>query len=172
MKDLKRIKYLIIDVDGTMTDSGIYYDDDGNELKRFSTKDGAGFFACREGGIKIIVITGRSCEATSRRMKEMKVEELYQGVMEKVSFIKEYLRKYSISKDEIGYIGDDINDVPSMRLCGFIGCPKDSCKEVLDLADYISPLCGGHGAMRDVIEYIFRARDEWDGLVKKIYGGF
>lgn len=171
MKDLSKLKYLIIDVDGTMTDSGVYYDENGNELKRFSTKDGAGFFACREGGIKIIVITGRRCEATVRRMNEMKITELYQGVMEKVPFIKDYLKEHNITKDEIGYIGDDINDVPSMKLCGFVGCPKDSCKEVLELADYISPICGGHGAMRDVIEYIFRERGQWDKLVEKIYGG-
>lgn len=168
---LENIKYLVIDVDGTMTDSGVYYDNSGNELKRFSTKDGAGFFACREGGIEIIVITGRMCEATARRMREMKIENLFQNITAKKQFLKEYMEKRGISKEEIGYIGDDINDVPPMRLCGFVGCPKDSCREVLELADYVSPIKGGHGAMRDVIEYIFRQRGQWDDLVEKIYGG-
>lgn len=168
---IENIKYLVIDVDGTMTDSGVYYDEHGNELKRFSTKDGAGFFACREGGIKVIVMTGRECAATTRRMKEMKVEEVYQNVRNKKEFLMNYMKEHNITKEEIGYIGDDINDIPPMKLCGFVGCPKDSCAEVLKRADYISPICGGHGAMRDVIEHIFRERNMWDELVNKIYGG-
>lgn len=168
---LARIKYLVIDVDGTMTDSGIYYDENGNELKRFSTKDGAGFFACQRGGIEIIVITGRMCQATSRRMQEMHVDKLFQNITKKREFLENYMNENKISKDEIGYIGDDVNDIPPMQLCGFVGCPKDSCKEVLDIADYVSPICGGRGAMRDVIEYIFRQRGQWDELLKVIYGG-
>jgi len=165
------IKYLVIDVDGTMTDSGVYYDDNGNELKKFSTKDGAGFFACREGGIKIIVITGRECPATIRRMNEFKIEELYQNIRAKKDFLNEYMTSHGIKRDEIGYIGDDINDIPPMSLCGFVGCPADSCSEVLKRADYVSPVCGGHGAMRDVVEHIFRERGQWNDLVKIIYGG-
>lgn len=167
----ENLKYLIIDVDGTMTDSGVYYDEHGNELKRFSTKDGAGFFACEKGGIEAIIVTGRECAATTRRLSEFRVKEVYQNIRGKVHFIEEYMEKRGIKKEEIGYIGDDINDVPSMRLCGFVGCPKDSCREVLELADYISPICGGHGAMRDVVEHIFRERGQWEELVKVIYGG-
>lgn len=171
MIDYNKIKYLVIDVDGTMTDSGIYYDDNGNELKKFSTKDGAGFFACREGGIKIIVMTGRECKATIRRIKEFKVEELYQNITKKKEFLTEYISSHNIERDEIGYIGDDINDIPPMKLCGFVGCPSDSCREVLELANYVSPIAGGHGAMRDVVEHIFRERGQWTELVDKIYGG-
>ncbi len=167
----ENIKYLIVDVDGTMTDSGVYYDNHGNELKKFSTKDGAGFFACREGGIEMIVVTGRECEATTRRIKEFKVKELYQNVSGKKEFLKKYMEERGINREEIGYIGDDINDIPPMSLCGFVGCPKDSCTEVLERADYVSRFEGGHGAMRDVVEHIFRERGEWDALVKKIYGG-
>ena len=167
----ENIKYMVIDVDGTMTDSGVYYDDNGNELKKFSTKDGAGFFACREGGIKIIVMTGRECAATTRRMKEFGITDLFQNVRAKKEWLTEYMAQNGISREEIGYIGDDINDIPPMSLCGFVGCPADSCREVLERADYVSPICGGHGAMRDVIEFIFRQRGQWDELVKIIYGG-
>ena len=80
-------KYLVIDVDGTMTDGGLYYEN-GNETKKFCTKDAAGFFAAHQVGVKIIVLTGRECKATSRRMNEMKVEYLYQKVKDKVSFLK------------------------------------------------------------------------------------
>lgn len=165
------IKFLIVDVDGTLTDTGVYYDEHGNELKRFSTKDGAGFFACEKGGIEIIIITGRECAATTRRIAEFKVKEVYQNIRGKVHFIEKYLEERGIKREEIGYIGDDINDVPSMKLCGFVGCPADSCREVLELADYVSPVRGGYGAMRDVVEHIFRERGQWEDLVKVIYGG-
>ena len=84
-EQLQKIKYLIIDVDGTLTDAGIYYDENGNELKKFSTKDAAGFFAAHQVGIQILILTGRACAATTRRMKEMKVEYLVQNCKDKVT---------------------------------------------------------------------------------------
>ena len=171
VKDLEMRRFLVVDVDGTLTDSGVYYDDNGNELKKFSTKDGAGFFAAKEAGIEIIVLTGRACAATTRRMKEMKVTELYQNVLQKKQFLEDYMKEHGIKKEEIGYIGDDINDLSPMSLCGFVGCPANSCREVLQRADYVSPVVGGQGAMRDVVEYILRGRGEWDSITDKIYGG-
>ncbi len=167
----EKIRYLVVDVDGTLTDSGVYYDDSGNELKKFSTKDGAGFFAAKEAGIELIVLTGRECPATTRRMKEMKVTELYQNVRRKKQFLEDYMKERGIAKEEIGYIGDDINDLPPMSLCGFVGCPANSCREVMERADYVSPLPGGQGAMRSVVEFILRERGEWDSIVDRIYGG-
>ncbi len=169
--DYRDIKHLIVDVDGTLTDGGVYYDDNGNEIKKFNTKDGAGFFAAREAGIKIVVLTGRKCPATERRMREMKVELLVQDCKDKVSFIKNYISDNSIEKDEIGYIGDDINDAAPMKLCGFVGCPADACKEVIKIADYVSQIKGGYGAMRDVVEHILTVRGQWDSACHKIYGG-
>ena len=104
MKDkeqLKKIKYLIIDVDGTLTDAGIYYDENGNELKKFCTKDAAGFFAAHQVGIKIMILTGRECVATTRRMKEMKVEYLIQNCKDKVSYIQKFMKDNNIDTDEI-----------------------------------------------------------------------
>ena len=101
-ESLKEIKYLIIDVDGTLTDAGIYYDEKGNELKKFSTKDAAGFFAAHHAGIKILILTGRECAATTRRMKEMQVEYLIQNCKDKVKSMETFeicvLRKHSTPK--------------------------------------------------------------------------
>lgn len=166
----RRIKYLVIDVDGTMTDGGVYYDENGNELKKFNTKDAAGFFAARKAGIKILVLTGRECKATERRMKELKVDFLHQNIKNKVEFLKDFMDSRNIAKDEIGYIGDDLNDLPPMYLAGFVGCPADSCAEVRKKADYISPLKGGDGAVRDIIEYLLRETGEWEKAVAKVYG--
>ncbi len=165
------LKYLVIDVDGTMTDAGIYYDEHGNELKKFCTKDAAGFFAARAMGIKTIILTGRRCAATERRMKEMKADYIFQKVRDKKTFLQKFMSENGISKQELGYIGDDLNDLPPMSLAGFVGCPADSCTEVRERADYVSTIKGGHGAVRDVIEHILRETGDWERLVQELYGG-
>lgn len=151
MKENMPIKYIVIDVDGTMTDGGIYYDEHGNELKKFNTRDAAGFFAAREAGIKTIVLTGRKCAATARRMAELKVDYLFQDVKEKANFLQQFMKECDVKKEEIAYIGDDINDLQSMKLVGLVGCPADACEEVCQIADVISVKEGGCGAVRDVI---------------------
>lgn len=170
MGDWHKIKYLVIDVDGTMTDAGIYYDEHGNELKKFCTKDAAGFFAAKRVGIQVLVLTGRECAATTRRMTEMKVDYLVQNCKDKVTYLHEFMEEHQIRKEEIGYLGDDLNDLPPMNLCGFAGCPADACVEVKERADYVSTVKGGHGAVRDIIEYMLRDRGEWEQAVSKIYG--
>lgn len=165
-----RLKYLILDVDGTLTDGGIYYDEHGNELKKFSTKDAAGIIAARAAGIDIIVLTGRECLATTRRLTELGVKSIYQNVKDKVSWIKAWMKKNRVTKDDVGYIGDDLNDISSMELCGFVGCPVDACSEVKALSNYTSAKKGGYGAVRDVIEHYFREQGLWTKLVKKTYG--
>lgn len=170
VEKLQKIKYLIIDVDGTLTDAGIYYDENGNELKKFSTKDAAGFFAAQKVGIKIMILTGRECAATTRRMKEMKVDYLVQNCKDKIKYIHDFMEKDNISKDEIGYLGDDLNDLPGMALCGFAGCPADACDEVKERADYISGVKGGYGAVRDIISYLLKERGEWNAAISEVYG--
>lgn len=169
MMELHKLRYFIIDVDGTMTDSGLFYDDNGNELKRFSTRDGESIKLARSLGIKIIVITGRNCGATERRMNELHVDFYEQGVLNKYEYVRKYLCEQEIHKEELGYIGDDINDLKAMSLAGFVGCPADSCLEVKAIADYISRLKGGFGAVRDVIEYVLRERNEWDKALSNVY---
>lgn len=169
-KDLKKIRLIVIDVDGTMTDAGIYYDEHGNELKKFCTKDAAGFFAAHYAGIQIMVLTGRECQATTRRMGEMKVEYLVQNIKDKVSYLKQFMQKHSITKEEMAYLGDDLNDLGGMALAGFVGCPVDACEEIKEISDYVSDVKGGYGAVRDIISYMLKIRGEWEKAVKEIYG--
>lgn len=163
------IKLIVIDVDGTMTDAGIYYDENGNELKKFCTRDAAGFFAAHQVGMKIMVLTGRECAATTRRMNELKVEYIYQNVINKAEFLKKFMEENCIIKEELCYIGDDLNDLPSMKLAGYVGCPADSCIEIKQIADYISSVNGGCGAVRDVIEHILRGKNLWDSAISCVY---
>ena len=164
-----KIRYMIIDVDGTLTDGGIYYDENGNELKKFNTKDAAGFFTAKASGIFLMVITGRKCKATERRMKELQVDLLAQEVVDKVSFIKEYLIEHNIKKSELAYIGDDLNDYTAMQLAGFRACPSDSAEEIKQIVDYISPYKGGEGAVRDIICQLLKKRNQWESAYKSCY---
>lgn len=169
-EQFQNIKYLIIDVDGTMTDAGIYYDEHGNELKKFCTKDAAGFFAARQTGIKIMVLTGRECAATTRRMQEMKVDYLVQNIKDKISYLDNFMKENHISFEEIGYLGDDLNDYAGMKAAGYAGCPADACEEIKAICDYVSSVKGGQGAVRDIITYLLKQRGEWEQAVEAVYG--
>lgn len=169
-KCVEQIQYLVIDVDGTMTDAGIYYDEHGNELKKFCTKDGAGYFAAHQVGMKLMVLTGRECQATTRRMQEMKFDYIVQNIKDKLAYLENFMKENGIRREEIGYIGDDLNDLPPMKLCGFVGCPADACEEVKAYADYVAETKGGSGAVRDVICAVLKARGEWEQAVGKAFG--
>ena len=164
------IRYLVIDVDGTMTDAGVYYDENGNELKKFCTKDAAGFFAASAAGIRLLVLTGRECAATVRRMREMKVDYLVQGIKDKPAYLSEFIRTEGIGWEELGYLGDDLNDLAGMKKAGFAGCPADSCEEVKAVCDYVSGVQGGHGAVRDIIAWLLKQRGQWESFVEQRYG--
>lgn len=167
---IANLKYIFVDVDGTMTDGGIYYDETGNEIKKFCTKDAAGFFTAHVVGMKLYVLTGRECQATTRRLTEMGFDGIFQDVKNKTDFLNNYIRTRGIKQDEICYIGDDLNDYEPMKLAGFRGCPADSCDEVINIADYVSKVNGGYGAVRDVISYILKERNQWSEAISKVYG--
>ena len=163
------IKMLLIDVDGTLTDGGIYYDNTGNELKKFNTRDGVGFLVASLVGIQTGIITGRECTATARRMTELGSTFIFQNIKDKKSFLESFMNSKGLDKMEIGYIGDDINDLAAMRMTGYVACPADACEDIKEFADYISPIRGGYGAVRDVIEHILKEEGLWDTAVLKLF---
>ena len=159
------IKLIVLDVDGTLTDSGIYYDENGNEMKKFSTKDAIGIYAAQKAGMQVMVLTGRECAATTRRINELKVDYAFQNVKDKKAFLFNFMNENSLKKENVCYIGDDLNDFPAMDLAGYIGCPADGCKEIIERADYVSIINGGHGAVRDVIEHVLREKQMWSKII-------
>lgn len=170
MSNFAEIKLLVIDVDGTMTDGGIYYDASGNEIKKFNTKDAAGIFAARYAGIKTMVLTGRNSVAVKKRMKELKIDYIYQGISDKYCFLSNFMINNGLSKECVGYIGDDLNDLKSMQLAGVVCCPGDACDEVKQISNYVAKALGGYGAVRESITYILKKRGEWEYAIEKAYG--
>lgn len=166
---LAKLKVIICDVDGTLTDGGVYYDEHGNELKKFNTRDAAGFFCARAVGIEVIVLTGRECYATTRRMKELHVSHVEQHIADKAAWLEAYMEKNGYQKENVAYIGDDLNDLKPMWLTGYIGCPADAVPEVLDVADYVTAYKGGEGAVRDFVAHILKERGQWEGAYQKAY---
>ena len=162
------IKLIVLDVDGTLTDGTIYYDSDGTEMKAFNVKDGAVLKPLPKLGISVIFITGRESDATIKRAAELGINAI-QGVSNKEVVLKEYIKKHRFNQKEILYIGDDINDYAAMKFCGFRACPSDAVNEIRNICDYISPLSGGRGAVRDIIEMILRNNNKWNDLLA-LYG--
>ena len=162
------IKLVLLDVDGTLTDGGIYRGNNGEELKRFNVKDGYAIVNAQKLGIEFGIITGRKSELVEIRAKELKIKYLYQGISEKTVILEEIIKKDSLSKEEIAYMGDDLNDLLIMEQVGLSGTPKDAVDEVIQVADFVSKKNGGSGAVREFIEHILKKDGKWEIFLKNI----
>lgn len=149
----KNIKVFFTDVDGTLTDSGMYYGDNGEVLKKFSTRDGKGFELLRKAGIKTGIITSEQTTIVEQRAKKIKADFLYQGIADKLETIENFCSVNNISLDEIAYIGDDINDLDLLSQAGLAACPADSSDKVKAIPGIKVLACeGGKGAVREFID--------------------
>lgn len=149
-----KIKILVMDVDGTLTDGKIYIGSEGEILKAFNVKDGLGISKLLANNIVPVIITGRESEILKRRTDELKIEEVYQGEENKVERLKELVERYRCTLSEVAYIGDDENDLQCMSICGVSGCPADAVESVKIKVDFVSTRDGGQGAVREFIEYV------------------
>ena len=149
------IKLLVMDVDGTLTDGRIFIGAQGEVMKAFDVRDGYAIAHILPTlGITPVIITGRTSAIVEQRAKELKITELYQGVADKLTKLKEVAKKFGASADEVAYIGDDLNDLDCIRHCGTTACPADSAPEVLNAVDYVCKHDGGRGAVREFIEQL------------------
>ena len=162
------IKLVLLDVDGTLTDGGIYRGNNGEELKRFNVKDGYAIVNAQKLGIEFGIITGRKSELVEIRAKELKIKYLYQGISEKTVVLEEIIKKTGLTKGEIAYMGDDLNDLLIMKQVGLSGTPKDAVDEVIQVADFVSKKNGGSGAVREFIEHILKKDRKWEIFLKNI----
>jgi len=155
----KKVKLLFTDCDGVLTDGGIYYSNSGEELKRFSLRDGMGTERLRSlVNIDTAIITGESSNIVGRRAKKLNIIELHTQVTDKLKCVNDICKKYHLSISEIAYIGDDTNDYEVMKQAGLSACPNDAISFVKDIADYITTNNGGYGAYREFVELIIDAK--------------
>lgn len=147
-------KLVITDIDGVWTDGGMYYDQTGNEWKKFHTYDSAGVLFCHKQNIPVAIITGEETEIVKRRSEKLKIDYLYQGISNKLEVAKSLCNKLNISLNEVAYIGDDINDLELLQKVGFSGAPTNAPDYIKDKVMVITKKSGGEGAFREFVEYV------------------
>lgn len=145
------IKMLVMDVDGTLTDGKIYMSANGELMKAFNIKDDYAIARLRGYGIEPVIITGRSSEIVKQRCAELKIKELYQGIENKSYKLREVCEKQHVELSQVAYIGDDLNDLPCMKICGYSACPSDAMKQVKNNVSYVCQAKGGDGAVRSLL---------------------
>ncbi|MBX3617946.1 N-acylneuraminate cytidylyltransferase [Nitrosomonas sp.] len=155
----RQVKMLVLDVDGTFTDGGMYYGPEGEALKKFNTRDAHGLQLLRENGIGVCVMSSEKSLAVAARMKKLGIDEYYPGINDKLPQLKELARCKGIALQDIAYIGDDLSDLGCLENAGFACCPADAVPEVLQKARYVCSHSGGHGAVREVCDLILKMKN-------------
>lgn len=154
-----RIKILLTDVDGVLTDNGVYYSESGEIMKRFSIRDGMGVERLRKlAGIDTGIITGETSPSVARRAEKLQIKELHLGVKDKLGRVLEIMQRLQLQWEEIAYIGDDVNDLEVMEEAGIAACPSDAMPQVIDIVDHHCANKGGYGAFREFAEWLIELK--------------
>ncbi len=165
----KKVRWIFLDVDGVLTDGNITYDNQGGETKTFYVRDGHGIKLAQRVGIRFALITGRASEIVNRRAAELGIDEVHQGSLRKLEAYEEIIGRLELSGEEIAYVGDDLIDLPVMRRVGLSAVVADADPETCRQADLILTQPGGRGAVREFIEIILKAQDQWQKATKRYY---
>ena len=155
----KAIKLLICDVDGVMTDGRLFFGDHGMEYKAFHSRDGLGIMMLQRSGIPLAVITARTSDVVAHRMKNLKIDLVFQGQLNKVQAFEEICQQLDLSPEQVAYVGDDLVDLPVMKKVGLSIAVADSHERVRHFADWTTQHNGGQGAVRDVCELLMESQD-------------
>jgi 3-deoxy-D-manno-octulosonate 8-phosphate phosphatase (KDO 8-P phosphatase) len=167
--NLGKITLIVLDVDGTMTDGGIYIDNNRVETKKFNIKDGAGILLAQSVGIEFMILTGRSSNCVEQRANELHIKYVIQGIHHKADYLKGFAADHNLLPEYIAYIGDDLNDLPAMRYAGVSACPIDAADEVKAYCDYILPQKGGDGVIRTFVELLLKEKKLWEKAVDNVF---
>jgi len=163
----QQIKLVIFDVDGVLTDGGLYFADDGTELKAFNSRDGHGMKMLQQSGVEIGIITGRTSNVVAHRMDNLGVKHLYQGQHEKLPAFLELIDKLGVTPQQVAYMGDDVVDLPVMCKVGLAAAVQDAHSWVIKHSHWQSPSCGGRGAARELCEMIMEAQGTLQPTLEK-----
>ncbi|MGV3519656.1 KdsC family phosphatase [Luteitalea sp.] len=161
----RRIRVLLFDVDGVLTDGGVIVHADGSESKRFDIKDGAGIVMARKAGLTVGLISARQSASTQHRARQLGMDPVRLGVTDKAATLEELMHAHDWHAEEVAYMGDDVVDLPVLRRVGLSACPSDAVAEVQAAVHVVSPRPGGYGAARALIEDILHAQGRWDAVV-------
>ena len=160
-KRLSEITTFIFDVDGVLTDGNVILESSGEMVRTMHTKDGYALQHAVKKGYHIVIISGGSSVMVKKRLEGLGVEHIYLGKDHKLPVLNEHLQKHNISVNQVLYMGDDIPDLPCLKVVGISSCPKDASVEVREVCDYISHINGGKGCVRDVLEQTMRIQNKW-----------
>ena len=161
---LKRLCLFAVDVDGVLTDGGMYYGESGDEMKKFHTRDGMGLKLLQAEGFITAFITRENTKLVARRGEKLGIPEIHQGVHDKLLRLQELVTKYHLDLHQAAYMGDDVNDLEALRAAGFSGAPADCMEPVKQVVHYVCRLKGGEGAVREVVDLILTARGAQPGV--------
>lgn len=153
---IRNIKLVLTDVDGVLTDGGMYYSSDGEYMKKFNTRDSMGMELLLNNKIKTVFVTRENSKIVKKRVQKIKTVDLYSGVLNKKDLLPRILKKYNVTSNEVAYIGDDVNDIDIMKSVGFSATPSDGNYRVKKISDYICDLKGGEGAFREFADMILK----------------
>ena len=156
---LKNLRLFAVDVDGVMTDGGMYYGESGEEIKKFHTRDGMGLKLLQAEGLITAFITRENTKLVARRGARLGIPEIHQGVHDKLLMLQTLVNKYDLELQQAAYMGDDVNDLAALRAVGFSGAPADCMEPVKGVVHYICRLKGGEGAVREIVDLILTARE-------------
>ena len=162
----KKIKLLLLDVDGVLTDGRIVYDSKGQDSKFFDVHDGLGVYVLSRVGIKTVLVTAKASQAIKHRAKDMHIAEVYANISPKSAILDKILKKYKVNKDEVCFMGDDLVDLGLMKRVGFPVVVFNACPEIKQVAAYITIRHGGRGAVREVVELILKSQGKWEEIIK------
>jgi 3-deoxy-D-manno-octulosonate 8-phosphate phosphatase (KDO 8-P phosphatase) len=165
-----RIELLLLDVDGVLTDGRVTYSDDGHELKSFHVRDGSAIKYWRKSGKRVAILSGRSSPAVARRAAELGIDFVVQGTDEKLLALRRILTETGLWADQVCAVGDDLPDLPVLAHCGIGVAVADAVPELKAAADHVTRLPGGHGAVRETVEWLMRGQDTWDATIDALRG--
>lgn len=166
-----KVQLLVLDVDGVLTDGGLYYGPEGEALKRFDVKDGHGLVLARLAGLPAAVLTGRKGRIIKARGRELGLVAILQGYKDKREGLEALCATRQIAPSLCAYMGDDLNDLAPMGMAGLAACPADAAPEVRQCAHFVSQCPGGHGAVRELVELCLRASGRWEQALSDIVRG-
>ena len=166
-----RVRLLLFDVDGVLTDGRLIIDSDGREAKEYHIRDGTGLVWARQAGLLTGFLSARASASTTERARQLGVSIVRQGADDKLRAYVELLEEHNLTDNDVAYMGDDVLDLPVLRRVGLSSAPNDAVADVIERVHWTSSLRGGAGAARELIEHVLRAQELWPDLVARFAGG-